>query len=187
MSSPLFSIGEWDVHHAGIAWPERESHCNSVVEATLLLALQPTNPQSPPRECPTCRPVATVVLEEDRSHRVAETVSMLKIEVIEDDVVRNGLLPAPVRSMPVEIVDCEAVGRWSQEQLTLGDDGNQVFIRIDPSYHEEDKGIYFVRLHLRHHLEIRLSPRWFDFRRQSLRDGSPKLLAWLRSRREYRQ
>lgn len=89
---------------------------------------------------------------------------MLKIEVVEDDIVHNGLLPAPVRSMPVEIVDCEAVGRWSQEQLTLGDDGNQLFIRIDPPYHEEDKGIYFVRLYLRHHLDKRdFGHSRFDF------------------------
>jgi hypothetical protein len=53
-----------------------------------------------------------------------------------------------MKTMPLEIIECEAVGRWSQEQLTLGDDGNRLFIRINPSYHEDDKGIYFVRLYL---------------------------------------
>lgn len=72
----------------------------------------------------------------------------MKIELVNDDIVCSSRLPTAMNSIPVEIVDCEAVGRWSQEQLTLSDDGNRLFIRIKPSYHEDDKGIYFVRLYL---------------------------------------
>lgn len=57
-ASPLFSVAGWNIHHAGIIWPTRESlygpiDCpvvSAAVEATLLLALQPTNPGKLPSE-----------------------------------------------------------------------------------------------------------------------------------------
>lgn len=69
--------------------------------------------------------------------------------MVEEDIVRNSRLPVSMHSWPVKIEGWEAVGRSSREALTIGHDETRLFLKIDPSYLEGDKGTYFVRLYLR--------------------------------------
>jgi hypothetical protein len=63
------------------------------------------------------------------------------------------------KSTPLRIADCQPVGKWAVDMVTITKTANGAFLKVEPKYHAADQGIYTIRIQLEKDYRYQISGR----------------------------
>lgn len=185
LGSPLLSVGDWNIYHAGIRWRKGSEGCGGVIykrymNADLLLAFQAVDPLKALGQSFKHTLYDTSIT--DGRCAFTDRSSCLKIKVVQDKVLRTLAIPKSLRTKPLKLIHCDTVGRWSDQTITCcHDHTSTIKMKLEPRSDPDDKGIYFIKITLQQESKLcQLDPSLarFDFHLKGSNIGN--FCAWVR-------
>lgn len=162
---PLLATGTWKVYHGGIDWRlEREYNSQTGVQekwrvcCNLLLAVQPGEVSHTNSECRLLCPDYGV------AYKVMTFLSglscYLKLNFLNADMLQTRDNPfSKVNNSSIIYSLGSPVDELSGEMITIRDENNHIFLKAEPRYRPDDKGIYTIRLKFSRTYTWAVSPR----------------------------